>query len=561
MKSTVDSERPNILWLSTHDINPHIGAYSGVYPGAQHASTPNLDQLAADGVRFDNAFATAPVCAPSRSSIMTGCFPISIGTMHMRSTSVPPPEVKLLSEYLRADGYYTTNNFFTDFQVPVPDSAFDEVSDKAHWRNRNPGQPFFAAFHSLITHESQIYLEEDEFRERTPHVPDSVRHDPLRIVLPPYHPDTGVFRRAWARYHDLITEMDAWVGDRLRELDDDDLARNTIVVFWSDHGLGMPRGKRWVTEAGLHEPLIIRWPSRIKPTTVSGLVHLMDLAPTMLAAAGVPVPEHFQGRALMDAAGRLTDEPNEYLFASRDRMDEQEDTSRSVRDRQFRYVINYHPDRSGMQHCQYPDELDTWQEMRKLFQEESYQLGRGEEPSLLSDLQRSILQVSKPSEELYDIVTDPFEERNLIDEVAYADTRFRLHNALLEWQRHVGDLGLRKEQELVGEWRPNGTWRVAETPVLENISDHPVFTCATDGASLVWTDTPPDNEEERTGGLFPLVNAGVRRWFLVSEFTPVPTDRPVWVRSWRLGFKPSQELFVADWAALRASDAPHQKGA
>ncbi len=360
------ADRPNILWISTHDINPHLGAYTGVFPGAEYAITPNLDRLAREGVRFDNAFAAAPVCAPSRSSIMTGCFPISIGTMHMRAMAVPPPEVRLLPEYFRENGYYTTNNVFTDFQVPVPDSTFDDLSPTAHWRDRPTADtPFFSAFHGLITHESRIYLDDADFAATTANVPDEARHDPDAAPLPPYYPDTEVFRRSWARYNDLITEMDHWAGDILRQLDEDGLTDNTIVVFWSDHGLGMPRGKRWINEAGLHEPLIVRWPGRLEPGSSSDLVQLMDLAPTMLTLAGLPVPAHMQGSAFISADGRLVAEPNEYVYASRDRMDEQEDTSRSVRDKRFRYIRNYHPDRSPMQYCDYPDHLATWREMRR----------------------------------------------------------------------------------------------------------------------------------------------------------------------------------------------------
>ena len=288
--------RPNILWISTHDINPHLGAYAGVYPGAEAAVTPNLDRLAAEGARFDRAFATAPVCAPARSSIVTGMFPTAIGTMHMRTRAVPPPEVRLLPEYFREAGYYVTNNWFTDFQVEVPAPAYDDCSPTAHWRNRpDPGRPFFAEFHGLITHESQIYLDDDEFAQRTSHVPQEARHDPDTVTLPPYHPDTPVFRRSWARYLDLITEMDHGVGELLAQLEEDGLAEDTIVVFWSDHGLGMPRGKRWAYDSGLHEPLIMRWPGVVAPGTVRDeLVHVMDLAPTMLAAAGIAVPEHMQ---------------------------------------------------------------------------------------------------------------------------------------------------------------------------------------------------------------------------------------------------------------------------
>jgi len=280
------TDSPNILWISTHDINPHLGAYAGVYPGAECARTPNLDRLAAEGMRFDRAFAAAPICAPSRSAIMTGCYPTAIGTMHMRTKAVPPPQVRLFTEYLREAGYYTTNNWFTDFQVPTPASAFDDCGATAHWRNRPAADtPFFAA-HGMTTHESRIYLDDEAFAQLTRHVGAADRHDPDSVRLPPYYPDTETFRRSWARYLDLITEMDHWVGELLAQLDADGLAENTIVVFWSDHGPGMPRAKRWINDSGLHEPLIARWPGRVAPGSVNTeVVQLMDLAPTMLRLA------------------------------------------------------------------------------------------------------------------------------------------------------------------------------------------------------------------------------------------------------------------------------------
>ncbi|MCX5320011.1 sulfatase [Streptomyces sp. NBC_00120] len=361
------TRQPNIVWITTHDINPHLGAYAGVYPGAEYAVTPRLDRLAAEGVRFDQAFAAAPICAPSRSAIITGCFPTAIGTMHMRTKAAPPPEVRLLPEYFREAGYYVTNASFTDFQTPTPVSVFDDCSDGAHWRNRpDPDQPFFAAFQGLMTHESQIYLDDEAFAERTRHVADADRHEPDRAPLPPYYPDTETFRKSWARYNDLITEMDHWAGGILDQLGEDGVADNTIVVFWSDHGLGMPRGKRWINDSGLHEPLLVRWPGRIEPgTSTDALVHLMDLAPSMLAAAGIPVPEHMHAKAFLDEEG-LVDGGNTYLYAGRDRMGELEDMSRSVPDQRFRYIRRFHPDRSPMQHCNYPDRLWTWSEMRRM---------------------------------------------------------------------------------------------------------------------------------------------------------------------------------------------------
>ncbi len=543
------TRRPNILWITTHDINPHIGAYADVYPGAAYAVTPNLDRLAAEGVRFDKAFAAAPICAPSRSAIITGCHPTAIGTMHMRTKAEPPAEVRMLPEYFREAGYYVTNNSFTDFQMPTPLRAFDDCSDTAHWRGRpDPDQPFFATFHSLITHESQIYLDDAAFAERTAHVRDEDRHDPASAPLPPYYPDTEVFRSAWARYNDLITEMDAWVGSLLDQLDADGLSDDTIVVFWSDHGLGMPRGKRWANDSGLHEPLIVRWPGRIASGTTTGaLAHLMDLAPTMLAAAGIEVPGHMHGHPLLDPAGAVLD-PNEYVYAGRDRMGDLEDMTRTVRDARYRYIRHYHPDRSPMQHCDYPDQLWTWRELRRLGSAEAGERARGLRRSALTPLQRQLIAASKPAEELYDLDEDPYEERNLADDPAMTDVRQRLSTALDHWQDRLGDLGFVDEDELLERWRPGGVWpRTAPPdPTLG-------FTSPTPGAVVVWTDDPPSPDTsapdptpaDQMGSPRDAIGApdlGGRRWRILCAATPMPEDRQTWVKAERLGWLPSEDV-------------------
>lgn len=541
--------RPNIVWITTHDINPHLGCYRGVWPGAEAAVTPHLDSLAAAGARYDHAFATAPVCSPSRSSVMTGCYPTAIGTMHHRTKAVLPPEVHLLPEYFRAAGYYTTTDFFMDYQVATPPTTFDDSTGQAHWRNRpTPDTPFFSAFHGHITHESQLYLDDDAFVAATSHVAPADRHDPAEVVLPPYHPDTDAFRTAWARYLDLITEMDHSVGRVLAQLDEDGLTDSTIVVFWSDHGLGMPRGKRWVNESGVREPLIIRWPGRIQPGTVrTELVTLMDLAPTMLAAGGLPAPEHMHGVPLLTADGTHADDPHPYVFSARDRMDEQEDTSRSVRDPRFRYLRHLHPDRSIMQHCDYPDRLGTWRELRRLSFAESEQLARGGARSLLTPLQRSLVAAGKPEHELYDLVADPYEEHDLADDPAYADTVHRLSGALTDWQRDHGDLGLLLEEDLLERWRPGGVRRRTAPPVVTRHDGTVELSCPTEGATLGWTTGPPlvphdpddpDVARARTLGH----HHDGRRWNLYTEPFTAPPGQVIRVGAWRIGYDPSDEV-------------------
>lgn len=467
----------------------------------------------------------------------------------MRSKAVPPPEVRLLPEYFRAAGYYCTNTSFTDFQVEVPPTAFDECSERAHWRSRPaPATPFFAAFHSSTTHESQLHLGDEEFRRRTMHVADRQRHDPAVAPLPTYYPDLPEFRQAWARYADLITEMDHWVGEPLRQLEEDGLTESTIVVFWSDHGKGLPRAKRWPTRRGVREPLLLRWPGHLGAgVTGADLVQTLDLAPTMLAMAGLPVPHHMQGVPLADAEGRLRDRRHVYVVACRDRMDEAEDRSRTVRDERYRYIRHLRLDRPVMAHTEYPDRLTTtWAAFRRLASQEARERAQGKVPSTMTPLQRSVVGQTKPDEELYDVVADPHETRNLAADSRYQPDLERLRRALTAWTESYGDLGEMPEAELEECWRPGGEpRRTSEPRVVRSAADLTAH-CDTPGASIGWTTDPPgvcrplSAMEEAVGQ----AEDDGRYWRLYV--TPVSREAGsrVWFRAWRLGYRPSREVSV-----------------
>jgi uncharacterized sulfatase len=468
--------------------------------------------------------------------------------MHMRSRAVPPAEVRCFPEYLRAAGYYCTNNAFSDFQFEVPVTVWDDHGPQAHWRNRpDPTQPFFAAFHGMVTHESQIYAEDAQFQHNTSRLAPEQRHDPAAAPLPPYYPDTPVFRQAWARYSDNITAMDYWAGDLLQQLEDDGLADTTLVVFWSDHGLGMPRAKRWPYASGLHVPLLVRWPGQIAPGTVRAeLATLMDLAATTLAVAGLPVPAHMHAQPLFDAQGQPSAHPRQYIFGHRDRMDEQEDTIRTVRDARFRYIRNYHPDRPAMQHLEYADHMATWQELRRLCFEEATQRGRGELPNRLTPAQRRVLATTRPAEELYDLLADPYEIENLAGDPRYAADVERLRNALEQWQQAYGDLGMIPETELIERWRPGGLAQVTQPPTVQIVDGQLVATCATAGASIGWTTDPPaaDHAPSQMGRITGDPTTGGRTWQLYSAPFIAPAGVKMWFRAHRLGFQASEDMIV-----------------
>ena len=456
--------RPNILWLVAEDMSPDMGCYNDAY-----AQTPNLDRFRAQGALFTRAFSISGVCAPSRSAIITGMYPTTIGTHHMRSAGVPPPYVKCFTEYLRAEGYYCTNNAKTDYNFghgstrtvqtgisTPPLGAWDENGRRAHWRGREDGQPFFSVFNFGVTHESRIRLPDDRFAKSTEALgplgaPN--RHDPAKAKLPPYYPDTPEVRQDWARYHDLITTMDMQVEKLLQELEEDGLAENTLVFFYGDHGRGLPRAKRWVYDSGIQIPLLIRWPGKIAPGSVrEDLVSFIDFAPTLLSVAGADIPEHLQGRAFLgDKAGR---EPT-YIFAARDRMDETYDIIRAVRDRRYKYIRNFEPEKPYAQPIAYMDEMPTMKVWRRLAAE-----GKLASPAAL------FLASAKPIEELYDLNTDPHEIDNLAGMPKYRERLEKMRTALETWMDETNDLAFVPEPELLERMRPGGEWQVTGVPAL-----------------------------------------------------------------------------------------------
>ena len=254
-------KRPNILWISAEDISPDLGCYGDAY-----ATSPNIDKFAAQGARYTRCFSISGVCAPSRSAIITGMYPTTIGTMHMRSRAVPPPEVRCFPEYLRAAGYYCTNNSKTDYQFEPPFTAWDESSNEGAlaWPRKRVS-PSSAVFNLTVSHESSIRMPESRRQRGGDRIPPEMRHDPAKAELPPYYPDTETVRKDWAMYHDNITAMDMQVAEILKQLEDDGLADDTIVFFWGDHGRGLPRAKRWIYDSGIHVPLAVRWPGVLEP--------------------------------------------------------------------------------------------------------------------------------------------------------------------------------------------------------------------------------------------------------------------------------------------------------
>jgi uncharacterized sulfatase len=437
-------DRPNILWITCEDTGPQIGAYGDTY-----STTPNLDSLAARGRIYSHAWSNAPVCAPARTTIISGAYPTSLGAQHMRSITRMPDGMMMYPQYLREAGYYCTNNSKEDYNLEKPGQVWDESSNKAHWRNRKPGQPFFAIFNFTTTHESQI--------RRRPH---AAVHDPAKVRIPAYHPDTPESRQDWAQYYDKITEMDAQAGEILKQLAEDGLAEETIVFFYGDHGAGMPRSKRWPYNSGLHVPVIVHFPDSLrrlapKDWRTGGRsgekIAFVDLAPTVLSLAGIQPPAHMQGRAFL---GRYAAPEPEFLFGFRDRMDERYDLVRSVRDRRFVYLRQFMPHRIYGQHVAYMFETPTTQVWKRLYDE-----GKLGPP-------QTHFWEPKPPEELYDLEADPDETRNLASAPEHQATLERLRGALRRWILETRDTGFLPENEIHSRSEGSTPWEMAHNDRL-----------------------------------------------------------------------------------------------
>lgn len=439
LSSVAMSEQPNIVWISCEDISPHLGCY-----GDPHAITPNLDKLAQEGTRYTNAFTTAGVCAPCRSAIITGMYQNSIGTHHMRCNATLPTWLKPFPVYLREAGYYCTNNSKTDYQFskPAKKEIWDICGAKGHWKNRpQKSQPFFAVFNFTGCHESGI-ASESKYKSVTKDLLPSQRQNPKELTtLPPYYPDTTITREDWKRNYELITAMDAWAGDLIQQLKDAGEYDNTIIIYWSDHGVGLPRAKRWLYDSGTHIPLIIRVPEKFQKSldisslaTDNQLISAVDFAPTVLNIAGIDPPSYLQGRAFL---GLHLSPPRKFVYGARDRMDERYDIIRTVRGPQYRYIRNFEPLKPYYQYMNTPEKGATMQEIRKK-----------EASGQLDPVMALFSAHEKPVEELYDTHADPFEIHNLADDPAFSQRLSEMRHALSKWQNEIGDVGLIPEAEI-----------------------------------------------------------------------------------------------------------------
>jgi len=425
--------RPNILWIVSEDNNPLLGCY-----GCKQVRTPTLDALAAQGVLYENCFSAAPVCAPSRFTLISGMYATSCGPAnHMRAQGKIPRALRGFPAYLRDAGYYCTNNAKTDYNAPINmKDAWDESSNKAHWRNRPAGKPFFAVFNHEVTHESGLFPAAQAKLK-----PVARPADPARVELPAYHPDTPEFRRDWANYLDQMSRLDGQVARLLGQLDADGLGEDTIVFYYGDNGGVLPRSKRFCYDSGLHVPLIIRFPKKFQHlapaaagSKIDAPVTFVDFAPTVLSLAGAAAPAYMEGHAF---AGPKAGGPRQYAFSFRNRMDERYDFVRTARDKRYRYVRNYMPHLIWGQHVSYMFQMRSVQVWENMYKE-----------GKLTGAQK-IFWGEKPEEELYDLSADPSEVKNLAGEAQHAEVLKRMRAAVEEHILRTRDNGFIPEGSLI----------------------------------------------------------------------------------------------------------------
>ena len=430
---------PNILWILAEDMGPDLG-----FLGIPETHTPHLDELAARGMYFSKVFTPSPVCSPSRSALHTGMYQTTIGAHNHRShregdyTAHPfplPDSVQLITDWLRAEGYYTGNirhldstSWFqgtgkTDWNFTYSGNPFD--TDQ--WADLKENQPFYAQINFSETHRGRAW-NEAHTRIKQPARPDSV-------LLPPYYPNHPEVRADWAQYLNAVMAVDRKVGDILTLLKKDGLDEHTVVVFMADHGRAMVRAKQWPYDSGLHVPLIVYYPPAMNPpegyaagAVNEQLISSIDITATTLSIAGIQKPNAMQGRVLW---GAQAESPRDYVFSGRDRGDETVDRIRTVRNSRYRYIRNYHPEKPFLQINRYKEATyPTLWVMRKLHQE-----------GVLRGAPARLMEPNRPHEELYDIETDPYEIHNLATSSEHQEILRHLGNVLDEWIERSNDQG------------------------------------------------------------------------------------------------------------------------
>lgn len=511
-------DRPNILWLVAEDLSAIIPPF-----GDNTVQTPNLSRLAAEGIRYTHVFSPSGVCAPSRAALATGMYQNRIGAQHMRTgtrapmprgltgyEAVPPPEVRMHSEYFRRAGYYTSNNSKEDYQFRKPVTAWDESSPQAHWRNRAEGQPFFSIFNFVVTHESQVWA-----RATMPLlVPDD-----LDVPVPPYLPDNEIARKDIRQVYSNIVAMDRQVGDILDQLEEDGLLDNTIIFWYSDHGGPLPRQKRLLFDSGMRVPMIVRFPDQWRAGEIDDeLISFIDFKSTILSLAGIQPPSYPDGRAFL---GDYVDSPKRrYVHGAGDRFDFQYERVRAVRDQRFKYIRHYDPDRPYYLPLAYREQMPIMQEMLRM-----------RDAGELNEIQSQWFRETRPAEELFDTLNDPDELNNLIDDPAHAEKVAELSTEMDRWLADIEDKGLVDETEFIESIWPGFVQPKTAAPISSLSAGRIGLTSTTEGASIGYQIL---NRGQQPGGV----------WQVYTQPLLLGENQTLMAIAHRIGFAPSRRVRI-----------------
>ena len=490
----------NVLWLVAEDLSPfYLNAY-----GDSRAPTPNLDRLAREGVVYTNNFSVSGVCSPSRATLATGLYPNAMGAQNMRTLSqqpaareagiidyqvVPPPEVKMVSEIMRENGYYTSNNAKEDYQFFKSELAWDESSIYAHWRNRpNENIPFFSIFNFNVSHESSMWnfkknlFDDAEFppdrsmkkwwiKYEDTRVPLQVPED-LEVAVPPYLPQNEIGENAMRRMYTNVMRMDKGVGKILCQLEEDGLLDQTIIVWYSDHGGPLPRQKRLLYDSGLRVPLIIRYPNKVRAgERDERLISFVDFPPTLLSMVDIQPPNYMQGQAFEGSF--KSESPREFIHGHADRFDESVDMIRAVRNKRFKYLKNFYPNKPYYLPLDYRENMPVMQELLRL-----------RDTGQLDENQALWFRQSKAVEELFDTENDPHELNNIANDPAYAEVLATLRVECERWMKDIDDKGRIPEIDLIADFYPNGIAQLTNAPKLKINNGKVSVYCDTPGARI-----------------------------------------------------------------------------
>lgn len=512
---------PNIIWLVAEDQSPD---WFPMY-GDSTIRLPHIEALARDGVTFENAYAPVPVCAPARSSIITGMYPTTLGTHNMRThapwrgvpgkkpyetldipsySPVVPDGVKMFTQYLREKGYYTSNGPKEDYNFKKMESAWDDSSKEPFWGGRQEGQPFFSVFNFSVCHESQIWARGK----------DQLMISPSKVKVPPYFPDSDVVRFDMAVNYSNLKRLDNQLGQIITGLKRDGLYENSIIFFYGDHGGPFPRHKRALYETGTKVPMVIKFPENDKAGSRDDrFISFIDLAPTVLSLAGIEPPKVMQGVAQF---GKFeVDKKPKYTFHTADRFDAIYDRLRAVRSKRYKYIKSFDTTKSHALPVAYRQQMPMMRELQSL-----YKAGK------LNEKQASWLHPTKPAEELYDLHNDPYELNNLAALPEMQDTLVHLRKVLNDWIKETNDLGRIPEEELIAKWLPDGKQPQLAPLEMEDTHGEIILISKKSDATILWKQ-PQDS-----------------LWNIYTE--PIPSGISFEAKAERIGYLDSEILTASE---------------